>query len=64
MKQLLRLPQVKQAVGLSRSEIYRLIALGRFPRPVPLGDRARAWHSDEVSAWIQSRIDARDARAA
>lgn len=64
MKSLLRLPDVRRRVALSRSEIYRLIALGRFPRGVPLGERARAWDADEIEAWIQARIDARDAKAA
>lgn len=58
-KQLLRLPQVRQIVGLSRSEIYRLISIGRFPRRVPLGDRARAWDADEIQSWVRERIAAR-----
>lgn len=60
-KQLIRLPQVRQTVGLSRSEIYRLISVGRFPRPVPLGERARAWDADEIQTWVRERIDARKA---
>jgi prophage regulatory protein len=64
MKSLLRLPEVRRRVGLSRSEIYRLISLGRFPRGVPLGERIRAWDSDEIQIWIQARIDARDVKAA
>ena len=60
-KQLLRLPQVRQIVALSRSEIYRLISLGRFPRPIPLGERARAWDADEVQTWVMGRIEARKA---
>jgi prophage regulatory protein len=59
-KQLIRLQQVQAAVGLSRSEIYRLIRLGRFPKSVPLGERIVAWESDVVQAWIHSRIAARD----
>ncbi len=59
-KQLLRLPQVQQIVGLSKSEIYRLISIGRFPRPVPLGERVVAWDSDEIQEWVRSRIAARD----
>lgn len=58
-KKLLRLRQVRETVGLSRSEIYRLISLRRFPRQIPLGERVRAWDSDEIQAWIQARIDAR-----
>jgi prophage regulatory protein len=58
-KQLLRLPQVRQVVALSRSEIYRLISIGCFPRPVPLGHRARAWVADEIQSWVCDRIAAR-----
>ena len=57
-----RLPQVKARTGLSRSEIYRKVALGDFPSPIKLGQRASAWPEHEITAWIVSRIAARDAR--
>jgi prophage regulatory protein len=38
----LRLPQVKQRTGYSRSSIYAKIALNEFPAPVNLGARAVA----------------------
>ena len=61
-----RLPRVKARTGLSRSEIYRRCATEppTFPRPVKLGEHASAWPEHEVSAWIASRIAARDAKAA
>lgn len=62
-KQLLRLPQVREAVGLSRSEIYRLMSLGRFPASIPLGERIVAWDAAEIETFILGRINAR-ARAA
>ena len=55
-----RLPHVRARTGLSRSEIYRRIALGEFPAPVKLGPRASAWHAAELDAWITQRIVARD----
>jgi prophage regulatory protein len=55
-----RLPQVRARCGLSRSEIYRRIAAGDFPRPIKLGERASAWAEHEVTAWIAARIAARD----
>jgi prophage regulatory protein len=55
-----RLPQVRARTGLSRSEIYRKVALGDFPRPIKLGERASAWAEHEVTAWIAARIAARD----
>ena len=60
-KCLLRLPRVREIVGLSRSEIYRLMALGRFPRSVPLGERVRAWDADEIQDWVLQRLSARKA---
>ena len=59
-----RLPQVKARTGLSRSEIYRRTADGRFPAPIKLGERASAWNAVEVDSWITARIAARDAKAA
>ena len=58
-KQLLRLKQVREIVALSRSEIYRQIGLGRFPRQIPLGDRARAWDAEEIQQWVREHIAAR-----
>ncbi len=53
---LLRLPQVKAMVGLSRSTLYQRIADGKFPAPINLGARAVAWDSRAVNAWIAERI--------
>jgi len=59
-KQLVRLPEVRRIVALSRSEIYRQIRLERFPSPIPLGERAVAWDLDEIQLWVRTRIAARD----
>src|SRR4051812_4764161 len=57
---LLRLPAVLDRVGISRSQWFLLISLGRAPPPVPLGERSRAWVESEVQAWIAQRIAARN----
>jgi len=59
---LLRLPQVKAQTGLSRSELYRRIAIGSFPAPIKIGERASAWSSAEIECWIAERIAQRDAK--
>lgn len=51
---LLRLSDVCQLVGLSRSSIYASIAVGRFPAPVQIGARAVRWRVEDVRAWIAS----------
>jgi len=54
---MLRLPDVMQKTGLSRSQIYRLISLGTFPTQVQLAERACAWIEDEIEQWLLARID-------
>ncbi len=57
----LRLPEVKRLSGLSRSTIYRLEAGGTFPTRVKLSERATAWRTDEILAWLEARPRASDA---
>ena len=51
----LRLQAVIRVTGLSRSTLYRLIAVEQFPRPVRLGPRAVAWRRTDVEAWSEAR---------
>ncbi len=52
----LRLPDVLERTGLSRSTIYVRLAEGRFPQPVALGGRAVGWIEAEVDEWVRDRI--------
>jgi prophage regulatory protein len=54
---ILRLPQLKTKVGLSRSSIYAAIALGRFPPPIHLGPRSRGWLESDVEAWVRQQVE-------
>lgn len=60
---ILRLPQVKERTGLSRTTLYALIKEGKFVAPIPLGTRAVGWLSSEIDDWIESRIKARSQNA-
>jgi len=53
---MLRLPDVLQKTGLSRSQIYRLMTLGSFPRQIQLGDRSSGWIESEIDGWLAGRI--------
>ena len=48
---------------VSRAYVYKLIAAGKFPRPVKFGERS-LWLSDEVDQWIEGRRVDRDRSAA
>ncbi|QNH79586.1 AlpA family transcriptional regulator [Pseudomonas protegens] len=55
---LLRLPGVCALVGLSKSQIYRLIRSGDFPPGVSLGANSVAWPAEQVHAWVVQKISA------
>lgn len=55
---ILRLNQVKQRTGLSRSTIYAQMACGEFPCKVSLGARSVGWIESEIEAHLRSRIEA------
>lgn len=60
---IIRLKEVTNSTGLARSTVYKFIAEGTFPKPVPLGDRCVGWVEEEVHDWIMVRIEARDLAA-
>lgn len=53
---LIKLQQVKELVGLSKSSIYAFIAEGTFPKQVKIGRRAVAWLASDIYAWIDSCV--------
>lgn len=56
MEKLLRLPQVLNTVGISRSTLYQLVARGDFPKPIKISRRACAWPESAVQRWIEMRV--------
>lgn len=55
-EKLLRLAEVKDRTGYSRSWIYKLIEQNRFPQPIKIGSRSIAFVEREVEEWINQRI--------
>ena len=51
----IRLPQVRDITGRSKTQLYDDVT---FPRPVKLSHRESAWLESEVRAWMQARVDA------
>ena len=52
---LLRINEVTETIGLSTPSIYRLMAEGKFPRPIKIGQRAVAWRKKDLKKWIKNR---------
>lgn len=51
-----REPRVVTVSGLGRSTVWSFIKAGKFPAPVKIGERAIAWPSTAVLAWVRERI--------
>jgi prophage regulatory protein len=54
---ILRLPEVKERTGLSRSSIYLRIANGDFPGSISLGGRAVGWLESDIDRWLVEKIE-------
>lgn len=53
---MLRIVEVCQRTGLSKSQIHRMVDEGVFPPSIKLSCRATAWVASEVESWLQARI--------
>ena len=60
---ILKTKQVAEEINVSVPQVYKLVSLGRFPKPIKLGERGSGWLTSEIDAWLQSRVDARDEEA-
>lgn len=54
--QALREPAVCAACGFSKSQLWRLIKQGKFPRPVKISERCNGWDSRQVDAWLAEKF--------
>lgn len=53
---ILRLKDVKQKTGLSKSTTYLFISQKKFPTQITLGFRAVGWLEHEIDEWLSQRI--------
>ena len=58
---LLPMAVVLDRVCMSKTQLYRLIKSGEFPKPVPVGRHRIGFVETEIDDWANSRIALRDA---
>lgn len=64
LHRIIRQADLPQYCGLKRTQIYKLIERGEFPRPVQLSARRKGWLEHEIAAWQQNKLAKRDAVSA
>ncbi len=52
---IIRRAEVERRTGVAKATLYRMMAAGKFPRPVQLSVRCVGWRLDEINEWIASR---------
>ncbi len=50
----IRLPEVMQMTGISKTTVYEYIRRGAFPKPYRPTVRISAWKLSEIKAWLDS----------
>jgi prophage regulatory protein len=53
-----------KGINYSRSQIFRLIKAGKFPRPVKGIGKANGFLESEIDAFVESRVAERDTATA
>ena len=60
---LLHINEVLKVTGWRhRQTLWRAVKDGKFPPPVHLSEKTRAWIASEVHAWVERRILERNQR--
>jgi prophage regulatory protein len=61
----LSFPELRSAKGIPYSSVWirKLVADGKFPKPISLGKQRVAFLESEVDAWIRERAAERDSAA-
>ena len=54
-EKLLRIREVSEWLGVSKTTVYKWVKEGRFPEPVILADHASRWVEAEIVDWLASR---------
>lgn len=63
LNKILKLNEVIEVTGLSRSAIYHRMKFDDFPRSIPIGIRSVGWSEEEIRLWIESCIANRPNRS-
>ena len=49
-------PPIEPIIPVSRSTWFEGVRTGRFPQPVPLGPRTRAWREEDIKQIVKKGV--------
>jgi prophage regulatory protein len=50
----------ERGIKFSRQHLHRLVASGKFPKPVKIGENTNAWPEAEIDAYLKACVRKRD----
>lgn len=53
----IRIRQVLEMIGVSRTTLWRMVQAETFPRPVRITERSRGYALETVEAWMTERTE-------
>lgn len=53
----LRVSGVLAQTGISKTQLYRLVQAGKFPKPVKLSKRISVWDASLVDQWLAAKFE-------
>jgi prophage regulatory protein len=54
----------EKGIPYCRQWILKLVAVGKFPKPISLGEQSVGFIEDEIDDWIEARMRERDTKPA
>ena len=51
----LSIKEVSNCVGISKSQIYKLVALELFPKQVLVSKRSVRWSEEDIDSWMETK---------
>jgi len=60
---LIRLSEVMAKTGLKRSQVYRDMKSGDFPKSCKIGPASVAWLESEIDDWIAMKLNYREPKS-
>lgn len=51
----IRIKELAVMLSISRSNIYKLIQLGKFPQQIKLAERTSVWRLSTIEQWVKDR---------
>ena len=63
-KKLLKATEVALYINTCKSQVYKLVQQGRFPKPIKIGKRGSAWFQSDIDSWFESKAKEREMEVA